>query len=501
MTRHYQALIDHLSQISNLSRTNSLLGWDMQVNMPPKGAAARGAQIETISRIHHELLVSDRTPQLIEAATAELGTLAYDSVEAGVLRVAQREYELATKFPVEFVTKWAAIEAMAHDVWAKARANNDFKSYQATLEQIMDLARQRAAYLGYQTHPYDALLDEYEQGITSAHVGEIFSGHKDQLVELIAAISQHADRVDDRVLHQAYPIDRQREFGLAVTRALGYDYDRGRQDTSVHPFAISFSRDDVRITTRFNETWLNPALFGMLHEAGHAMYEQGSSAEFDHTPLAGGTSLGVHESQSRLWENIVGRSRGFWSWALPKLQALFPSQVGGVDLDTFYKAINKVQPSFIRVEADEATYNLHIMLRFELEMGLLDGSIRVADLPQEWNARFESYLGIVPPTDTVGVLQDVHWSAGLIGYFPTYALGNLLAVQYYNQAITAHPSIPEEITHGKFDTLLTWLNREIHQHGRKYTSEELTHRITGQGMDSAPYIRYLQHKYSEIYGL
>jgi carboxypeptidase Taq len=270
----------------------------------------------------------------------------------------------------------------------------------------------------------------------------------------------------------------------------------------VHPFAQSFSRDDVRITTRFYPDFINPALFGMMHEAGHAMYEQGVSARVDALPLVGeGTSLGVHESQSRMWENIVGRSKGFWSWALPQLQRTFPHQLGSIDLETFYRAINKVSPSFIRVEADEATYNLHIMLRFEIEMELLAGTVKPADLARVWNERFEAFFGIVPPTDTLGVLQDIHWSAGLIGYFPTYALGNMLAAQYYRAAIAGRPSIPADIANGKFDTLHTWLTENIHQHGRKFTADELTRRITGESIQSKYYMDYLREKYGQIYGL
>lgn len=329
----------------------------------------------------------------------------------------------------------------------------------------------------------------------------IFDEHKPPLVSLIAAIKNSGVEVSDAVLHQPYDIDKQRTFALDVVKAYGFDFSRGRQDVAVHPFANGFSRNDVRITTRFYEDFLNPSLFGMMHEAGHGMYEQGIAPTLEGTILGSGTSLAVHESQSRMWENVVGRSRGFWSWAYPQLQALFPQQLAKTSLDEFYRAINKVQPSFIRVEADEATYNLHIMLRFELEMDIVAGKVKVADLPEEWNDRFEAYLGIEPPSDKVGVLQDVHWSSGLMGYFATYALGNLLAAQYYRKALAERPSIPGDIANGKFDTLLTWLQDNIHRHGRKFTSDELTRRITGEGIQSHYYTEYLQQKYGEIYGL
>jgi carboxypeptidase Taq len=501
MGEKYQALVSRLREINNINRAASVLHWDLETQMPSGGTPARASQLETLSRIGHEMFVAEETGRLLEDAAHELNGADYDSDEASMIRVVQADYEESTKLPTSLVAELASVTSLAHEVWAKARAENDFKSFQSTLERIIELKQQEAEYLGYQENPYDALLNEYERGITAARVKEIFDGHKPQLVELIAAVSEYNDRVSDEVLHQNFDEQKQWDFSVWAVSQFGYDFQRGRLDKSVHPFSISFSRGDARITTRIYPDFLNPCLFGTFHEAGHAMYEQGSPEALDGTPIAGGTSLGVHESQSRMWENIVGRSRGFWSWALPTLKEYFPAQLGNVDLDTFYKAINKVQRSFIRVEADEATYNLHVMLRFELEMDLLSGAVKVADLPEEWNERFEAFFGIVPPNDSEGVLQDVHWSSGLFGYFPTYALGNLLSAQYYNKALEAHPNIPDEIAQGKFDTLLGWLNENIHKHGRKYTSDELTRRITGEGIQSRDYIQYLQAKFSDIYGL
>jgi carboxypeptidase Taq len=318
-------------------------------------------------------------------------------------------------------------------------------------------------------------------------------------VDLIARIAE-ADQVDDSILHQEFDVEKQKDFALHVVKAFGFDFERGVQDTAVHPFCTSFATDDVRITTRFYPEWLNPALFGMMHEAGHGMYEQGVARKFSGSVLQGGTTLGVHESQSRMWENLVGRSRGFWEWALPQLKETFP-QLADVSLDDFYKAINKVERSFIRVEADEATYNLHIMLRFALEKDIITGKIPVKELPDAWNDRFKEFFALVPPNDAQGVLQDVHWSSGLFGYFPTYALGNLLSVQYYNQALEDEPTIPDDIRQGKFDTLLTWLNTNIHQHGRKFTAAELTRRVTGEDIQSDDYMAYLETKFSDVYGL
>jgi len=501
MGEKYQQLVKRLEDVHNLDRTAAVLGWDQQTQMPPGGAAARAAQLATVARLGHEIFTSDETARLIEDAAAEIVGANYDSDEASLIRVVREDYEDAVKLPAELVAEISRATTMAHEVWAKARQNNDFQSFLPSLEPILDLHLRVADFIGYDDQPYDALIDRYERGITTARVKEIFDGHKPDLIALIAAVSGNEGRVNDRVLHQPFDIDKQREFALDVIKNFGFDFHRGLQAISVHPFCTHFSRDDVRLTTRFNTDFLNPALFGMMHEAGHGMYEQGSAPSLEGTPLSGGTSLGVHESQSRMWENIVGRSKGFWSWALPRLKKQFPGQLDNVDLDTFYKAINKVQRSYIRVEADEATYNLHIMLRFDLETDMIAGKVKPADLPEEWNDRFESFFGIAPPSDTLGVLQDVHWSMGLVGYFATYALGNLLSVQYYNKAVQDRPSIPDDIANGKFDTLLTWLNENIHKHGRKYTSDELTRRVTGEGIQSRDYIQYLQTKFSEVYGL
>lgn len=501
MSEKLAELKERLGVVHHLDMAGALLDWDQQVNMPPGGGAARAAQGATLARLRHEMFTSDETARLLEAAAADSAGLPYDSTDASLLRVARRDLDQARKLPTEFVSRLSEACSLGQGIWARARATNDFAAFRPTLETLVEMKIEEANYRGYTDHPYDALIEQYEPGMTTAEITRIFEEHRPALVELIAAIGKRADRVSDAVLRQELDFDAQRKFGLALIKELGYDFERGRQDVSVHPFATHFSRDDVRITTRFQKDHLNPALFGMFHEAGHAMYEQGVGADLGGTLLESGTSLGVHESQSRLWENIVGRSRGFWKWALPQLKAQFPAQFGQVDADTFYRAINKVTPSLIRVEADEATYNLHIMVRFGLETELLTGKLKVADLPRAWNDRFEAMLGVRPNTDAEGCLQDVHWSAGYLGYFPTYALGNLLSAQYYRKAITDHPSIPEEIEQGKFSTLLTWLQENIHRHGRKFTSDELTRRVTGEPIQSRDYLKYLTTKFGEVYGL
>ena len=500
MTNHYDALVTHLRDVAHLHSALGLLNWDQETQMPPGAAQARAGQLATLSRMSHEIFTSDKTQTLLNAAETEVDMADYDSDAASMLRVVRKDLADATRLPAEFVSEMTRERALAHDFWVKARQDNNFAHFLPALERIMALTQRMAEYLGYSDHPYDALLNQYEQGMTTAEVERIFEEHRPALVDLIAQIGKKP-QVNDKVLHQAFPIEKQRDFALDIVKAFGFDFNRGVQAISVHPFATNFSINDVRITTRFSPNFLNPAIFGMMHEAGHGMYEQGGAQHLDATPLAGGTSLGVHESQSRLWENVVGRSKGFWSWALPRLQASFPDQVGNISVDDFYRAINKVQQSFIRVEADEATYNLHIILRFELEKDILTGKIALKDLPKEWNQRFEAYFGKVPPNDSEGVLQDVHWSAGLVGYFPTYALGNLLSLQYYNCALKEHPSLPDEIAAGKFDTLHSWLQTNIHQHGRKFTSSELTQRITGEAIQSRDYIAYLQQKFGDIYGL
>ncbi len=501
MTSKYDALLVRLRDIHNIGQASAVLHWDMETQMPPGGAAARGEQLSTLSKIQHEMFTSDDTGTLLADAAAETQNAGYNSTEASMIRVVQDDYDKATKLPTDFVADFTRLTTQAHHSWVKAREASDFSIFQDDLARIVEMSRQKAEYLGYEGNPYDALLQEYERSMTSDQVNALFEGHRQALIDLVAAVSEVQDRVDDTVLHQSFPTAAQREFGEMIARAIGYDFERGRLDVSVHPFSTSFSKNDSRITTRYDENWLNPALFGTMHECGHSMYEQGVGDELEGTMLGNGTSLSVHESQSRTWENLVGRSEGFWQWAFPKLEAQFPNQFDGVDAASFYKSINKVSPSLIRVEADEATYNLHIMLRFNIEQAIIKGDIPVAQIPQAWNDMFNEYLGITPADDAHGCLQDIHWSMGGFGYFSTYALGNLLSVQYYNKAVQDVPSIPNDIANGKFDTLLAWLNENIHQHGRKYDTNELTERVTGQSISSQPYIDYLTTKFKGVYGL
>jgi carboxypeptidase Taq len=493
-----QLLKDRLATISDLGGASSVLAWDQQTNMPEGGVEGRAEQLATLSQLSHEMLASDETGELLDSLEApEPGT-----EDAAVVRVARREYERATKLPSRLVTEMSRSRAIAEPAWAKARANTDWSAFAPHLEKMVPLHLEAAEYLGYEDHPYDALLDLYEPGARKAQLQEMFDELKAGVVPMIRDISVVLDEDRSGPLHGVFDETKQEGFGKGIVTAFGYDWSRGRQDRAVHPFCINFGGPgDVRITTRFDPGWLSPALFATFHEAGHAMYEQGVDPSYTRTALSGGTSMGVHESQSRLWENLVGRSRGFWSHYYPKLQETFPEALGDTELEDFYQAINDVRPSEIRVEADELTYNLHILLRFELEAALIEDSLTISDLPAAWNAKMEEYLGITPENDAQGVLQDVHWSAGLFGYFPTYTIGNVLSVQFFDTAVEQRPEILEDISRGEFGALREWLGENIHRHGSRYDPDELVERVTGRPLDTGPYLRYLRRKFGELYSL
>lgn len=500
MQEKLETLKAKLKDIKNLQAAEALLGWDQQVYMPPGGAEARADQLATLSKISHEMFTTDEIGLLLsDLAGADFP---YDSDEASLVRVVQRDYDKARKLPSTLVAELSRTFSLGHQIWTKARANKDFAHFQDILTKIVDLNIQVAEAFGYEDCLYDALLDQFEPGMKTAEVNRVFSELKAELVPLVQAITARADQVDDSVLKQEFDETAQWDFGLIPLKAIGFDLERGRQDKSIHPFTINFSINDVRITTRVDKNLFPSALFSTLHEGGHAMYEQNSDPALEGSFLVGGTSLGVHESQSRLWENVLGRSREFWQFYYPQLQDFFPTQLKNVSLDTFHRAINKVEPSFIRVEADEVTYNLHIFLRFELEQALLEKRLAVADLPEAWNAKMQESLGLTPPHDGLGVLQDVHWSSGLMGYFPTYTLGNVLSLQFYQQTRQDIPDLSEQFSRGEFGALLAWFKDKIHRHGRKFTANELVRRITGaDSIQAQPYLDYIKRKYSEIYGL
>ncbi len=497
MSQALEQLREHLATIRDLNHAAGLLSWDQRTQMPRGGASTRAEQLATISRVSHELFTSEKTLKLLDAIN--VADLPPDSDEARLISHTRYNYERSTKLPAEFIAKQSRVRALAGNVWEDARAKSDFAMFKPHLETIVDMVREQADLLGYDEHPYDALLNSYERGLTTNQAIALFDELKAGTVPLALKIAAMGDDGRDAPLHGNYPEALQEEFGKKVTVRYGYDWNRGRQDRSTHPFCTNFGRNDVRITTRFNPNWISPALFGTLHETGHALYEQNIKPELNRTPLGRGTSLGVHESQSRMWENIVGRSRPFWEFFYGDLQATFPEPLANVDLEKFYRAVNTVKPSLIRVEADELTYNLHILLRMELEIALLEGKLQVADLPEAWNAKMQTYLGITPANDAEGVLQDIHWSGMMFGYFPTYTIGNVLSVQLFDTAVAKHPEIWDEMRRGEFGTLLGWMRENILQHGSKFLPNELIKRATGRPMDAAPYVKYLQTKFGELY--
>ena len=501
MNDKLQELKTRLAEVHDLHAASALLGWDQSTYMPPGGAPARARQTATLERLAHEKFTDPALGQLLEDLRPYEEGLAYDSDEASLLRVTRREYEKAVKVPPDFVAELNRHRAESYEVWARARPADDFAATRPYLERTVELSRQYAGYFPGYEHVADPLIDRADYGMKASTVRALFADLREQLVPLVAAITAQPP-ADDACLHQTFPEPLQWEFGLDVVRRFGYDFERGRQDKAPHPFTTGFSIGDVRITTRVKENFLGDALFATMHESGHAMYEQGVRTDLESTPLGIGTSSGVHESQSRLWENLVGRSRRFWTFFYPRLQETFPGQLGGVPLDTFYRAINKVEPSLIRTDADEVTYNLHVMLRFDFELALLEGTLAVADLPDAWRERYQADLGVAPPDDRDGVLQDMHWFfASVGGMFQGYTLGNIMSAQFFDAALAAHPEIPDEMERGEFGTLHGWLVDQIYQHGSKFTANELVERVTGGPMRIEPYVGYLREKYGSLYTL
>lgn len=502
-----EQLKTHLARVADLAAASIVLEWDQETHMPGGGAEARADQISTLRSLAHNYFVDEEVGTLLEDLSKEMKDADYDSDDASIVRVGMREYEKLVRVPASLIEEISKTKALATHAWQQARRENNFAKFQSWLEKTIELQQQFAACFAPTGNPYDGLVAYYEPGMTYDQINTIFAELKPHIVDLVKAISEHAGAVDDSFLHKHYDHDAQLEFGKSVAEQLGFSFNRGRMDLSAHPFSIAFSRDDTRITTRVDENYLPTSLMGVIHETGHSLYEMGISPTLYRIGLGGesrlgeGTSMSVHESQSRFYENVIGRSRPFWKFFFPRLQKAFPEQLAGVDKEAFYRAINRSQPSLIRVEADEVTYGLHIMLRFELENDLINNKVKVKDLPREWDDRMEAYLGIRPPNDSLGVMQDIHWASAYIGYFPDYLLGSILSVQWWEKMLGDHPGIPAEIEAGEFGTILTWLGEKIHQHGKKFTLNELTERGLGGPLRWEPYLGYLKTKYGEIYGL
>lgn len=501
MTDGITQLREHLATITDLGVVNALVEWDQQTMMPPRGAEARAASLATLGRLTHDMLISDETGRLLDAATGDLDGYAPDSDEASLVRVATRRWEKARRVPSELTAELAHAGSLGQEAWVRARADSDFQSFAPYLERNLELARRYVDCFDGFDCAYDALLDDYEPGMRTAQMAALLDELKDELRPMIATLAANGDRVDDSPLHGSFPVDRQRRLAAAIVGRMGFDRDSWRMDDAIHPFATGLGSHDVRITTRWDETFFPSSLYAAMHECGHGLYEAGIADALQRTPLGHGESLGIHESQSRMWENMVGRGRAFSGVLARTVSEYLGDSVGSLDADVLYRAVNRVHPSFIRVEADEVTYGMHIILRFELEQDLIEGRVKSSELPEVWNARFKDYFGLDVPNDSLGVLQDVHWSAGLIGYFSTYALGNLIAGHLWEKAHTDIGDLDDQIAACELSGLREWLRENVHRHGAKFSSGELVERVAGGPIAVGPFVAYLKDKLGDVYGL
>ena len=500
MSAQFDDLRTRLAEINDLSRAGALLAWDQETMMPPRGANVRAEQLATLSRITHQKFTAPEVGRLLDDLEGFEQDHEPDSFEASLVRVVRRDWHKACKVPTELRAELTRSGSLGLQGWIAARKENDFKTFLPDLQRNLELRRRYIeCFDGDYAEPYDAVLDDYERGMTSAEVRPLFAyvkEHQSQLVKDVAAAGALPEPPS-----RHFDLDRQKTFELDVVRRFGYDDESWRIDPTVHPFATGAGIEDIRITTRYFEDNLD-GLFATMHETGHGLYEHQVDRSLERTSLARGVSLGLHESQSRMWENLVGRSLPFWRHFFPRLQELFPEELGAYDHERWYREVNAVEPSLIRVESDEATYNLHIILRFELEQAMLADEFPLEQLPEEWNRRMWDYLGIEVPNDTLGVLQDVHWSGGSIGYFPTYALGNLISAQIWEKVTTDLPDLYEGFEQGEFGPLRDWLRERLHRYGRKFTPGETLERVVGTSeIDPEPYVRYLREKLAAIYGI
>jgi carboxypeptidase Taq len=494
---NYEDYKAHLQKVTDIQLAAAVLHWDQEVNMPAKGAGFRAQQLSTLSAIAHELSTDETFGKLLEKLSTD------DSLndeQSRNIELSLKDYQKAHKYSTEFVKELSMTVSEAFQAWDKAKKANDFSLFQQPLEKLVALKRKECELLGYEGHPYDALLNHYEPGITTAEVETVFEEVRAELVPFVQAIFSQAQN-DDSFMYQSFNKDKQWDFGIDLLKQMGYDFEAGRQDLSSHPFSIHFSPFDARVTTRIDEHNLNEMIWSCIHEGGHALYEQGILTENYGLPLGETISLGIHESQSRLWENNVGRGLPYWKANFERLQSYFPEQLKEVNAESFYKAMNVVKPSLIRTNADELTYHFHVMIRFEIEKALVEGSIEVADLPSLWNSKYKEYLNIDVPTDSEGVLQDIHWSHGSFGYFPTYSIGSFYAAQFYAQAKQEIAGLEGQIEKGDSSELLAWLREKVHQHGKRYSAADLCEKISGEKLQFQYFMNYAKEKYGKLYGI
>lgn len=493
----YNEYTDVTQKAADLGYASAVLGWDQEVYMPPKGFPYRGRQLATLASLAHDMVTGDDYGNLLQELSGR-GDMSDE--QADNIRLSREDYVKGKKLPTSFISRITEQTSASYDAWIKARKENNFQLYAPELAKMIALKIEQAHLYGYEQHPYDALMDDYEKGATVAMLDPVFSDVKKQLPPLLDSI-KYAPQVDDTFLQRYYNKDRQWEFSIEVLKKIGYDFEAGRQDLSEHPFTTSFAPEDVRVTTRVDEHDFASLLWSSIHEGGHALYEQGLPASQYGLPLGAAASLAVHESQSRLWENCVGRGIHFWKYFYPQLQKAFTVQLNDVPLEQFYKGINKVQPSLIRTEADELTYHFHVLVRYEIEKALISKELDTAGLQEAWNAAYTKYLGVTPPDDKQGVLQDVHWAHGSFGYFPTYSLGSFYAAQFYAQAKKDIADMEPLHEQGEFGKLLQWLRTKVHVHGRRYRSAELCKLVTGEGLDFNAFMQYAQEKYTDVYDI
>lgn len=488
---------DITQKAADINAAAAVLGWDQETYMPKKGFDMRGRQMATLASQAHEMMTSDSYGTLLLELVTKNDL---DDREKDNVRLSLEDYEKNKKLPAAFVEQLTQQTSASFSAWLAAREQNDFGVYKTELGKMVELKKKQADLYGYDKHPYDALVDDYEKGMTVAVLDPVFDMVKQQLPPFLKRITE-TQQVDDSFFYKKYPKQQQWDFSIEVLKKMGYDFEAGRQDISEHPFTTSFAPTDVRVTTRVDEDNFASLLWSSIHEGGHALYEQGLLEDYYGLPLSQAASLSIHESQSRLWENCVGRGIHFWKYFYPKLQQQFSQQLGGISLVHFYKGVNKVEPSLIRTEADEITYHFHVLIRYEIEKALLKGEVKVDELAEAWNHMYKQYLGISSPDDKTGVLQDVHWSHGMFGYFPTYSLGSFYAAQFYEQAETEIKGLAGQIERGELAPLLQWLRQNVHQFGRRYRSEELCKEITGRGLNFGSFMKYIEQKYSGVYAI